>query len=205
VIVELVGAPGAGKTYLAPILAERCGVPVVRIGRLGQRHFYFALYALGHWRLTREVHREFRRQLREHPEIAGVRKWRRFMSTGAKIAKARLLGHGLIDEGIFQGILKIFEDPATDEQLEHYLRLIGTPPDRVYIVDASDAQRHARMQARNNFPRRELGEANWRHWHKSFTANVAALTPILLERYRGEIVENVGQLNPPLGDGPPIS
>jgi len=61
------------------------------------------------------------------------------------------------------------------------------------------------MQARNNFPRRELGEANWRHWHKSFTANVAALTPILLERYRGEIVENVGQLNPPLGDGPPIS
>jgi len=190
VIVELVGAPGAGKTYLAPILAARCGVPVIKIGRLGQRHFYFALYALTHSRLTREVHREFRRQEREHPELRGVFKWRRFMSMGAKLAKARLLGGGLIDEGIFQGVLKIFEDPATPEQLEHYLRLIGTPPDRVYIIDVPDAQRTARMQARNNFPRRDLGEENWQHWHKSFAANVATLTPILLARYRGEICEN---------------
>jgi hypothetical protein len=165
-------------------------VPIIRIGRLGQRHFYFALYALGHWRLTREVHREFRRQVREHPELRAVLKWRRFMSMGAKLAKARLIGGGLIDEGIFQGILKIFENPATQGQLEYWLRLIETPPDRVYIIDVSDAQRYARMEARNNFPRRELGEENWQRWHKSFTANVATLTPILLARYHGEICEN---------------
>jgi hypothetical protein len=190
VIVELVGAPGAGKTHLAPILAARCGAPIIKIGRLGQRHFYFALYALGHWQLTREVYREFRRQAREHPPLRSVLKWRRFMSMGAKIAKARLLRGGLIDEGIFQGVLKIFEDRATPEQLEHYLRLIGTPPDRVYIIDVPDDVRYARMQARNNFPRRELGEANWQHWHSAFAANLATLTPILLAKFHGEICDN---------------
>ena len=189
-IVELVGAPGAGKTHMAPVIAQRCGVRIIKIGRLGQRHFYFALYALSHWQLTREAFTEFRRQVREHPGLKSVLKWRRFMSMGAKIAKAEMLGGGLIDEGIFQGVLKIFEDPATPEQLEHYLRLIGRAPDRVFFIEASDALRYDRMEARNEFPRRDLGEDNWQHWHKSFTANIALIKPILLARYHGEIVEN---------------
>jgi hypothetical protein len=194
-IVELVGAPGAGKTHLAPLIAARCGVPVIKVGRLGQRHFYFALYAITHWRLTREIFREFRRQEREHPHLRSVRKWRRFTSMGAKTAKARLIGGGLVDEGLFQGLLKIFEDPATPDQLDYYLRLIGTPPDRVYFIEAGDSERYERMQARNYFPRRDLGEDNWQHWHKSFTANVAMIKPILLQRYRAEIIENAGPIS----------
>jgi dephospho-CoA kinase len=190
VIVELVGAPGAGKTYLAPFLAARCGVPIVKVGRFGQRHFYFALFAAMNWRLTREAMREFRRQERAHPELRSEVKGRRFRSMGAKLAKARLLGGGLVDEGVFQGILKIFEDPATPEEIEHWLSLIGTPPDRLYIVDAPRDARLARQRGRNNVPRRDLG---WEHWHASFEANLESLKPILLARYHGEIVENAGK------------
>jgi hypothetical protein len=189
-IVELVGAPGAGKTHLAPILAARCGVPVITVGRLGQRHFYFALFAMRNWRLTREIFREFRRQERAHPELRAEVKGRRFRSMGAKLAKARLIGGGLVDEGLFQGVLKIFEDPATPEQLEYWLSLIETPPDRVFIVDAPEDQRVARMHARGNVPRLYLGEDNWHHWHAAFTTNFEALKPILLARYHGELVEN---------------
>lgn len=191
-IVELVGAPGAGKTHLLPTLVVRCGVKPIKVGRLGQRTFYFAIFTMTHWRLTKTVRREFRRQLRAHPELASVRKWRRFVSMGAKTAKAHLLGRGIIDEGIFQALLKIFEDPATLEQLEQYLGMIGTPPDRVYIIDARDDVRYERMAKRQLFPRRYLGEDQWQHWHKSFVDNFATLKPILVARYNGEIIDNNG-------------
>ena len=64
---------------------------------------------------------EFRRQERAHPELRSEVKTRRFRSMGAKLAKARLIGGGLVDEGLFQGVLKIFEDPATPEELERWL------------------------------------------------------------------------------------
>jgi hypothetical protein len=192
-IVELVGAPGAGKTHLAPILAARCGVPVIRVGRLGQRHFYFALFALRNWRLTREAFREFRRQERAHPELRSEVKGRRFRSMGAKLAKARLIGGGLVDEGLFQGVLKIFEDPATPDELERWLSLIETPPDRVFIIDAPREERLARQRIRGNVPRENLG---WEKWNAAFEANFEALMPVLIARYHGEIVENVAAILP---------
>lgn len=189
-IVELVGAPGAGKTHLAPALAAQCGVRVIRIGRLGQRYFYFALYALANRDLVRTVRREIRRQEREKPALRAVRKWRRFMSMGAKTAKARLIGSGLIDEGVFQAIVKMFESEATAEDLQHYLKLIRQIPDRVYVIEASDTQRHDRMEARNNFPRADLSGGDWQRWHNAFTANVETLKPILVARYNAEIYRN---------------
>ncbi len=186
-IVELVGAPGAGKSYLAPAIAARCEVPIIRIGRMGQRHFYFAIFALRNRRLTRAIFAEFRRQERGCPELRSELKARRYRSMGAKLAKAWLLGGGLVDEGVFQGILKIFEDVATPAELEHWLSLIGTPPDRVFIIEAPQAERLERQCARGNVPRQDLG---WEKWHAAFEANLAALKPILLARYNAEVCEN---------------
>ncbi len=186
-IVELVGAPGAGKSTLAPALAARHGVPIVKIGRLGQRHFYFALFALRNWRFTVGALREFRRQNRACPALRGEVKARRFRSMGAKLAKARLTGGGLIDEGVFQGILKIFEHRAASDEIARWLDLVRTPPDRVYIVNAPEALRVERQFARGNVPRHDL---NWEDWHAAFAANLDALTPMLVERYNGEIVSN---------------
>jgi dephospho-CoA kinase len=190
VIVELVGAPGAGKTHLAPALAARCGVRVIKIGRFGQRYFYFALYALANRNFVRTIRREIRRQEREQPQLRAVRKWRRFTSMGAKTAKARLIGGGLIDEGVFQAVVKMFEKEATAEDLNRYLDLIRQIPDRVYVVEASDAQRHGRMDARKNFPRADLSGDDWQRWHKAFAANIETLKPILVARYKGEIYRN---------------
>lgn len=186
-IVELVGAPGAGKSFLAPKIAARHNIPIIRIGRLGQRHFYFALFAARNWKFTLAAMREFRRQEAAWPELRTELKARRFRSMGAKMAKARLIGGGLIDEGVFQGILKIFEHAATPEELNAWLVLIGTPPDRVYIIDAPENERLTRQRERKNIPRENLG---WEKWHTSFVANLEALNPILVARYNGEVVTN---------------
>jgi dephospho-CoA kinase len=190
VIVDLVGAPGAGKSHLAPQLAKQYNIPIITVGRLGQRNFYFTLFALANRQLVTEVRREFRRQVAANPELGKARKWRRFMSMGAKLGKARLMGGGLIDEGLFQGILKIFEKPATAAEIERYTQMIGTKPDRVIIVEAGDALRYDRMEQRKDFPRPYLSAETWQHWHDAFTANVATLKPILIERFGAVVVHN---------------
>jgi hypothetical protein len=181
------GAPGAGKTQLAPQIARQCGVPIVSVGRLGQRHVYFPIFAIRNWDLTCKIYAEIRGQEREHPELKTERKFRRFRSMGAKMAKAQVLGGGLVDEGPFQGILKIFERAISREEMEHWVALIKTPPDQIFIIEAPALKRIERQRARRRIPREHLG---WEDWNSAFTANAETMKSILERKFPVEIVSN---------------
>ena len=191
-IVELVGAPAAGKSYLAPALAAQSGVPVIEIGRWGQKYLYFCLFALMNWKATRRVIRESRLEIRAHPEMRHVKKIRTFMRMGAKVAKARLFGRGLVIEGIFQTLTATFEEPVAASTLESYFNLVRWKPDVVFIIKADRDLRMRRMRSRQSIPRERLGAAHWQRSLAVVEANLRTLETILTDRGNTVIYENNG-------------
>jgi dephospho-CoA kinase len=189
VIVELVGLPGSGKSFLAPKIAAEHGVSIVRVGRLGQRPLCALLFGLLHPRLTlrllsvcREQSQGALRRMKIH----------RLVSALAKEQKARILGGGLIDEGIFQILLTLYESFAEPATIEEMLSMLPKAAYRVCFVEADDERRRRRMQARGKVPRVELGPAHQMQWQKTLAANLATLKSAVIARFDGVTVRNDG-------------
>lgn len=188
-IAELLGLPGSGKTHLAPILAAENRLPLIRVGRLGQRRLYAWLFALLNPRLARSLRRRCKEESGNDTALRRIKE-HRLTSALAKVQKARMLRRGLIDEGILQVLLASYEREAMPEDFEDILKLL--PPDRfrVYIIEADETVRLARMQARGKFPRAELGAAYWQSWNAAQTANLPLLARLLRRRFECRDIAN---------------
>lgn len=179
-IVELVGLPGSGKSFLAPRIAAEHGVPIVRVGRLGQRPLYALLFAFSHPRLAFQLlaisHEQSQgalRQIKRH----------RLVSALAKELKVRILGGGLIDEGLFQILLTLYEAPAEPARTEELLSMLPKADYRVYFVEAPEEMRQRRVRERGKTPRGELGPAYEAKWGRTLTANLATLKSLAPRRF----------------------
>jgi dephospho-CoA kinase len=189
VIVELAGLPGSGKSFLAPKIAAEHGVSIVRVGRLGQRRLYALLFGLLHPRLVLRLLATCRAQSR-----GALRRMKthRLVSALAKEQKARMIGGGLIDEGIFQILLTLYETPAEPARIEEMLSLLPKAAYRVCFVEAAEETRQSRMQARGKTPRSELGPAHQEPWQRTLAANLATLKSAVIARFDGVTVRNDG-------------
>lgn len=173
-ILELVGLPGGGKSFLAPRIAANNGLQIVRVGRLGQRHVYRALFVLSHPRLYRALRRLCGEQAGDN-DVVNRMNVRRLGSAVAKTHKARLLGDGLIDEGLFQFLLSVYETPPSVSELAAIIERIPEAGLRILFVQADGAIRDRRMQERNKIPRAELGASYVQRWLRAQENTLASL------------------------------
>jgi dephospho-CoA kinase len=191
VIVELVGLPGSGKTYLAPRLAEQHGIRIIRVGRLGQRHLYAWLFALLNPKLTRALRALCREQSTGNARLLRMN-LHRLTSALAKLQRARVMRRGLIDEGILQVVLAAYERPAADAELQAILAQISSEDLCIRFVTADTDTRFRRMHARNKVPRAELGPGYQARWDAVQTQNAALLLRVVRERFACEVIDNSG-------------
>jgi hypothetical protein len=188
VIVDLFGPSGSGKSYLASRLAAQHDLPLVRV-RFGQKYFFALLFASHYPRLVARLLRLWQDQTRDNRVLRGE-KLLKLISFLAKEQKARWLGGGVIDEGIFQYFLILHEGKISPPEIEDCLALLPADGYRICIVETDLATRFTRMQARGKVSRWELGEAYTKHWQDILETNAAALKPILMARYACEIQRN---------------
>ena len=111
-------------------------------------------------------------------------------SATAKVQKARILRHGVVDEGILQFLLGAYERPAHAEELEPVLSIVGSANLRICFVHADDAVRRARMQARRKVPRAQLGPDYQACWEAAQRANLPLLRTLCGGRFDCVTLEN---------------
>lgn len=162
---------------------------IVRVGRLGQRPLYALLFGLLHPSLALRLFAICRAQSQ-----GALRRMKihRLVSALAKEQKARTVGGGLIDEGLFQVLLTLYETPAEPATIEEMLSLLPKAAYRVCFVEADDETRRSRMQARGKIPRGELGPAHQAQWQRTLAVNLATLKSAVIARFDGVTVRNDG-------------
>jgi hypothetical protein len=182
VIVELFGPSGSGKSYLASRLAVEYEISLVRVS-FGQKHLLALLFALGHPRLSFRLLSLWHRRTRETRTLRR-KKLYRLVSFLAKEQKARLMGGGVVDEGIFQFFLILHEEKISPPEIAHCLAPLARADYLVCIVESGPATRLARMQARGEVSRWELGDDYVKRWQQTLETNAAELKAILSADFR---------------------
>ena len=188
-ILELVGLPGSGKTFLAPILAKKHDMPVVSTNWFGERYLLALLFFLTHFELSCQMLRRVRIDTAPYPYLKR-RKLRRFISIVAREQKARLLGKGLIDEGLFQYLITIYENEAPAGEIEYFLGLLDRGIYRVYLLEVDDMTRARRMAQRGKTPRAHMGPEYQQHWQQISRKNFVRLKSLLLKQFNATVYNN---------------
>jgi hypothetical protein len=188
VIVELFGPSGTGKSYLASRLATERKLPLVRVS-FGQKHLLAALFALRNPRLVFRLVRLWQRKTRTMRTLRG-KKLYRLISFLAKEQKARWLGGGVIDEGLFQFFLILHEEKIVPAEIENCLAPVPRQDYLICIIESDRETRMRRMRRRGKISRAGQGEAYLAHWQDTLEINAVELKAILQDRYACVVQRN---------------
>jgi hypothetical protein len=182
------GPSGAGKSFLIKNLVTEHNVRRIRV-RFGQKYILAGLFALLHREFAKRVFKLWNAETRKNPVLRSEKLFR-LISFMSKEQKARLYRGGVIDEGIIQYFLILFEGEAPVAQVRDCLALLQRPDYRICIVQSDIATRFERMKRRGKVSRWELGDDYVRRWQDVLQTNMGLLTPVLTSLFHCDIVRN---------------
>jgi hypothetical protein len=182
------GPSGSGKSHFVRRLAAEHNVKRIRV-RFGQKYLLAILFALLHRAFAKQAFAMWNAETRRSPVLRGNKLYR-LISFMAKEQKARLYRGGVIDEGLIQYFLILFEREVPVAEVRDCLALLQRADYLICIVESDVATRFRRMEERGKVSRWELGDAYVRRWQDVLQSNMERLTPVLTSLFRCEIVRN---------------
>jgi hypothetical protein len=118
------------------------------------------------------------------------RKWKLYRKLGAREQKARLLGGALIDEGLFNFLLTLYETEIPHEDLDIVGPLIATEGRELHIVEADESVRLQRIAARPRFVRREVGPEYFEKWSDVVMKNYVSVRKWIVSNCKHTIINS---------------
>ena len=131
-VIELFGLPGAGKTTFAKQL-EADGFTVVKI-RTKKELLYFNFVHLVRHPISSLMNAIFILKNSPNPGLRYYKFMNFFLDMNARYEKARLYGKAVLDQGYFQNVLSVFENPMSAEIMKRYIKHLPKP-DKLIVLD----------------------------------------------------------------------
>lgn len=193
-IIEYLGLPGSGKTYLAERrVKENQEYTYVAIRTRTERFFYAFVFMGTHplisfrmiWTVMKRTPLHFR--LLKHKTA--------FLLLGAFAREARAsyftTKDTVLDEGLHQFMLSMYEKPVDERTMQEDWGMIVRNMKHTRQIVFVECKREARMQrmrTRNRFPRRMLSQAYQEHFLGVQEQNYPLVKRLLEEEYSVETV-----------------
>jgi hypothetical protein len=188
-IIETFGLAAAGKSTYARRFAAENNLPLVDVPSRAETYFYFLLFRLLNGRLSSALSTRCRQQI-EPNERMRRRKRILYWKAGAREQKARILGGGLIDEGLLNFLLTLYETEIPAEDLELFGRLMGRKGRELHIVEADQDARSARIAERTQFARRDVGPEYFETWSRVTLKNYEKLRAWIKENRAYKVIDS---------------
>jgi hypothetical protein len=169
-IVETFGLSGTGKSTYARRLAAELRLPMIGIHNKLEKHFYYRLFRLFNRRLAGFLAERCLEQSRHDPHLR-AHKWELYLKAVGREQKARIFRRGVIDEGLINFLLTLYEQPIPAGDLMLYRELLSPHERQVHIVETSEAERLKRLSARNHIGRKKFGAEYYDNWSRIVAEN----------------------------------
>lgn len=187
-IVEYIGLPGAGKTYLAQKHSKETNIPVITINSKCERYSQVSLFLVRHPILFCYISCMVFRYTKHNIRLLRHKYFFLFFNAVAREQKANRLGIGIIDEGLFQFSLSLFESKVGKSRMQAYMSIVNKLPERkINLVQASLGSRWERMLQRKRVPREAFGQDYAHSFLQTMEYNLGVLEEIFEDK---SIIDN---------------
>jgi len=154
-IVEFCGMPGGGKSTIAKRLASEEGFEIIMIekGELGWLSLQvFLAHPLWYVRLLGHIFMHAKDLSTLRYKIANL-----LLQAGAKYEKAKGYPKAILDQGYFQSLISIAENPISRRTMESLVRALPRPDTLVFFDVGADSS-NERIEGRDYIVRRKEGD-----------------------------------------------
>ncbi len=180
-IYEFFGLPGSGKTYLAERFSQNKQMPLVEVRGNVAKYTWAFIFACARPRIFFSFLKELIKENKQYPGLLRYKINTLYLRAVAKEGKALARKDAVIDEGLFQVLLYIFEKEITERDIASCARFLKKR--NIHIVEASHAVRRERMKARGRFPRAFLGEEYLQQWFPVLEKNYALIRELIKAKF----------------------
>lgn len=185
-IIEVIGLPGSSKSTLCKeIVKEISNAHIIEAPKRFPRLFYFLSYSLKHpmfilfWKT----------KILQEGSVGLYRYiFHLWWTSVAKYEKAlSQRGISIIDEGMVQRILTVFEHKVSEKTIKKALNNILIPDIMVISVDGT-FDRFVKWDNKNNSPRCKKGQKYLEDWKDIITHNHDILLKVLKKKYPQRVI-----------------
>jgi hypothetical protein len=186
--IQLLGTPGAGKSFIAPTIAQNYQATVVtpplKLFKIWYAVLFIVSRPLTAWRVIRLLIRE---------NISNTtllfHKIKLLIKTFSLEAKGGRVQRRVVDGGLCQLLISLFERKIPDTLSSTILKII--PKNAIIIiVETSPNVWKERMNQRKRIPRYFMGEKYVRNISPVWEYNVRALKEIFAREYEVKVFKN---------------
>lgn len=188
-VIEFFGLPGSGKTYCAERFARESGLPLIEVHGRPQTYFWAFVFACVRPRMFFFLLKEIAKENRRDTRLLRHKIHNLYLRAVAKEGKTFLRRDAVIDEGLFQVLLYLFERRIEKMGLGSFSFLFQ---DRTaHIVTARADIRRGRMQSRGRTPRAFLStEYRECHWFPILEHNSNVIAAWIKEHFPYKEIHN---------------
>ncbi len=193
-IIEFFGLSGAGKTYLRKKISRENNYKVILIrGRL-EKYLFVGLFFIFHPRISSFLLYKLLIENHNNKYLLIYKIKFLFFEMIAREQKAMFRSkikkdNLIIDEGVLQFIIAIYERKINDKDLESFGKLLS---DKyiIYIISADKKIRTSRLEARGKYPRGKFGTDYINKWLEISDYNGGIISNYIKENYRYKLINN---------------
>lgn len=190
-VLECIGLPGAGKSYIAKRLSKERGLPHIEIAARRERLVRALRFACFHPFFFSRLMRILVKENYRSPRLLKHKLTTVFLDVLAHEEKAEK-EWGIIETGFFQLLLSLFEHPIEPRDIASVLSWLRKRPATVCIIEAPTETRSRRMAERGRVPRAGLiaREEARAAWFALLEHNFRILRDCVVAKFRHEVIQN---------------
>jgi len=190
-IISFLGLSGAGKTYYSTNFFADHKYKLIKIHNRFEKYFFLFIFFFTHPIFSISLLRIMVFENKGNKKLLIYKIKHLFFLVLAREGKSLFFKNPIIDDGIFQFLLSIFERKISDNDLIFFKKVLKRRKIIIYMLEASREMRLNRMKKRKRFPRmHSFGEKYFYHWLDIGEYNYVVIKDFIIRNFDYKIIEN---------------